>query len=422
VVRETAQAITGEGESFLEYYPGGSQIALQLFNLLPRDLRIKAVEWGMSLGVGINPGQINSISQDALLSWCLDQYPARKYQAIIVGQPNGAVAHLAALLQAPFLSSSFAFAIRREKIELEDIQAYHLAGQRFASALAQTLPDFEIINHYDPFHDRNLVKFVNRIRAKLWCLPPQYQDFIKGHLAEGGKLILINCTFPWWQTRVGEREFLQIGGLGGISPEEYLKRFGEFLKSHRFTLEVRPESEWGTPEDFVKSVREFAERENIPLIEIKYERPEDYSPLAYRLYLSCEGVRKDWILFDNFNHQNPQTNIETGIPGFWLPFNTTYSYEVALGFLEGKSFERIYWTVLPSFAQSEDLVDLNQWQNLFSGHTTYQQLLGVDPRKFPADCLAPFKLARDLAGLRKDWGLDVPLRAMLSALEELLSR
>jgi hypothetical protein len=52
VVREVAEALTGRGRSILECYPPGSALYLWFLSLLPEELRIAGIEWGMALGGG----------------------------------------------------------------------------------------------------------------------------------------------------------------------------------------------------------------------------------------------------------------------------------------------------------------------------------------------------------------------------------
>lgn len=411
VVREVAEALIGEGRSILECYPPGSELFLWLLSLLPEALRVAGVEWGMSLGVGNPPNGLEGFDVESLYRWCVGQYPARKYKAIIVGSPNGGIAHLAALLRAPFLTTSFGMSFRHPASKSEEFQAYYQAGKRLAETILANSEKIEVINHYDPLHDRNLVKYVNRIRIKLRELPPLYGDFILRNVAPQGKLILSNCGYRWPQYVVAERSFLQVGGLGGISPQEYLGRWNLELP-----LEERRESEWGCPEAFASSVREFAERQGIELLEIGFDHPQEYSLLAYKAYVESKGSRREEILFDCFNHQNPRTNVQTGIPGLWLPFNTEDSLAFAQEFLEGKEFKKIYLTVLPSFAGSPDTPPLDRWVELICKYGKLE-LLGISPRLFPADTMAPFRLMAQMRKLRRRYRLSQPLELDLSTLE-----
>jgi len=417
VVREVAEALTGRGRSILECYPPGSGLYLWLLSLLPEGLRIAGIEWGMALGVGNPPGKLEDFELDPFCEWCTRQYPLKRrgYKAIIVGSPNGGIAHLAALLRAPFLTSSFGMSFSRAPIDPDDLESYQEFGRDLAEPILRIGEGFEIINHYDPLHDRNLVKYVNRLRLKLWELPRAYRDFILENLAPRGKLILVDCDYRWPQYVLGERSFLQIGGLGGVSPEEYLERWALDLP-----LEERRESEWGCPEGFASAVRDFATRRGIEVLEIRLSHPQKYSLLAYRAYLECKRIRREEVLLDCFNHQNPRTNVQTGIPALWLPFNTEDNLAFVQEFLEGRRFRRIYFTLLPSFAGSPDTPALERWLDSLSRHGKVE-LLGITSRLFPADPLAPFRLVAQFQRLRRRSQLFRPLELDLSALEGLLS-
>ena len=416
VVREVAEALTGRGRSILECYPPGSELFLWFLSLLPENLRIAGIEWGISLSVGNSPQRLESFDLGSLYKWCIRQYPARDhgYQAIMVGSPNGGIAHLAALLRTPFLTTSFELSFRHPPIKPDEIEKYYKSGRGLAETLLGKSEGIEVINHYDPLHDRALVKYVNRLRIKLLELPQIYQDFMLENLAPQGKIILTDCSFPWPQYLVTERSFLQVGGLGGLSPEEYLKRWPLELP-----LEERRESEWGCPEEFTSSVKDFADHRGIEVLEIGFDHPQKYSPLAYHAYLKSKGSRREEVLFDCFNHQNPRTNLQTGIPALWLPFNTEDSLTFAQGFLKGRDFKQIYLTLLPSFSQSPDTVALEHWVKTLSQHGELE-LLGINPRAFPADTLAPFRFAAQMKRLRQRYRLFTPLELDLSTLEGLL--
>ncbi len=415
-VREVAEALTGQGKSIVEAYPPGSVLFLGLLSLLPEGWRIAGIDWGISLGVGDPPERASSLDVEELFTWCVQQYPkAQTYSAIVVGSPSGAVAHLAALLRAPLLTSSLLLAFRHPAISPEDVQG----AQEYVRPLLRTLTQrqkipLEAVHHYDPLHDRLLVKHASLIRLKLHALPKSYRAFIREHLEPKGTLVLINSRYRWPQYRLSEQAYVQIGGLGGISSAEYLQRW-----PLRLPLEVRRESEWGCPEPFAQSVRELAEQEGFELLEIGLDHPWDYSVLAYEAYLACEGARKRWVFFDCFNHQNPRTNIMTGIPGLWLPFNTRDVLEQAGEFLQGKRFERIYITLVPSFSRSPDTAPLERWQKLLTRHSEDVRLIGISPSRYPADPLAPFCLIAATRDLRRRFALTKPLKLKISKLKEL---
>lgn len=392
VVREVALALSGGGQGALEPYPRGSALFLRLLKPLPEELRIRAIEWGFARFLGRATARLRSPEPAALPNWCVSQYPSKEYPAIIVGSPSGAVAHLATLLGAPFLTSSFLLSFRH-RLAPDDLQGYCRFGEGLAARLLERGEEFEAINHYDPLHDRSLIKYANLLRLRLFRLPEAYREFIEAHLAADGSLILINCTYPWPQYRLGDRSLLQVGGLGGVSPSEFLNRW-----SLPLSLAERPESEWGCPAGLAEEVRQFARASELRLIELEFDHPQLYSSLAYQAYLAA-GARADELMLDCFTYINPYTNVVTGIPALWLPYNDRGSFAFARRFLEDKRLSEIYLALDPSFARCEDTVNLADWVRLLRGRGQLE-LLGVDPRRYPADPWASFAYSAKLVRLR----------------------
>lgn len=418
IVREVAEALSGEGRSILECYPVGSRIFLGVVGLFPERARIALIEWGMRLSVGRDPESAGRIDIDSLPRWCVEQYPNddRTYNAIVVGAPSGAVAHLASLLGAPFLTTSFGLAFRHPTIDADDRLAYLDSSRAVADAILDANPGdgYELIVHYDPLHDRSIVEVADFVRVKLTTLPPAYCAFIDRHLAPGGRLVVVDCTYTWPQYQLGSRSFLQVGGLGGIAA-------GAFLERWPFDLPVlaRRESEWGCPDGFAAAAVRAAAARGIETIEIRFDHPWEGSRLVYDAYLRCEGVRSDLVLIDCFNHLNPRTNLETGIPALWLPFNTTEGLFLAEEALSGKTFDWIGFALLPSFAKSPDTTALEPWIELLSRYGDVE-LVGIDPDRYPADPLAPFRFVDRMTKLREAERLDRLLRLDIDSLVSLL--
>ncbi len=421
-VRATAEALTGHGRGILEAYPPGAALFLGFLRLLPEGLRIALLEWGIGLSLGRSPERFDFTKVATLPEWCVRQYPhrSRRYKAVLIGAPSGAAAHLAALLEAPFLTNSFLLGFRyRQRLAPDDVQGYaffgHGLSQRVLTADKNEI--FEAVNHFDPLHDRSLVKFADLLRLRLVRLPEAYRKFILENLAPEGQLILLNCTYPWKQYRFAEREYLQVGGLGGVSSEEFLARWP--LGSEAELVE-RPESEWGCPPGFAEAVRRFAKAEGFRLLELRFDHPERLSLLAYQAYCAA-GAREEEVMLDCFTYSSPCTNVITGIPALWLPFNAHDSLKFARRFLEGKRFARIYLALVPSFARCPDTVPFHEWRELLSAHGQLE-LLGIDPRAYPADPLAPFAFTNALERLRRSYRPRPRLGLSLTQLEELARR
>jgi len=256
---------------------------------------------------------------------------------------------------------------------------------------------------------------VDFVRVKLLELPDRYREFIDRHLAPGGKLIIVDCTYRWPQYELDKRAYLQVGGLGAVSPDTYLERW-----PFELGVSIRRESEWGCPETFAAAAVSYAAEKGIDTVTISFDHPFDYSLLAYQAYLACGGVRGRSLLIDCFNHINPRTNIQTGIPALWLPFNTVEGLALVEEALGEEPLDWIGFAPLPSFAESPDTVPLEEWIDLLSRYGKVE-LLGIDPGRFPVDPLAPFRFVDRMKGLRDELGLDRPLRLDVEVLRELVS-
>ena len=420
VVREVSEALTGTGRSILECYPWGSRTFLSFVSLFPSKTRISLIEWGMRQSVGRPPEEAARLQVSELPRWCVRQYPAddRQYDAIVIGSPSGAVAHLAALLGAPFLTTLFGLTFRHPTIDAEDHHAYIESARSVVGSILAVNPTdgFELIAHYDPMHDRSLVEVIDFIRVKFTEMPSPYAEYILRHLAPGGRLIVIDCAYTWPQVQWTNRAFLQIGGLGDMSPETYAERWplGQTPISRR-------ESEWGCPDQFAASVVQFAAAHEIDMLRIDFDHPWELSLVAYDAYLACKSVRDRLLLIDSFNHINPRTNLVVGIPSLWLPFNTIDGMPLVNTALQDREFDRILFAPLPSFADSPDTASIAPWVDRLSllGMT---ELLGVRPRLYPADPLAPFRFFDQMAELRNDLRLDASLHLDIDALIQVIEK
>ena len=167
----------------------------------------------------------------------------------------------------------------------DDIVAYRRHGDRLAEPILARNPNVAVINHYDPVHDRWLVSSLNHIRLKVLSLPRVYQEFIRTRLRPGGTLVLIDCTWPWQQYRIGPRHTFQVGGLGGLSDREFLEGSARVPGwSLDLPLESQPESEWGTLPQLGDSLEDFASTHDYRVVRLRGSHPAWYTQLAYQVW------------------------------------------------------------------------------------------------------------------------------------------
>jgi hypothetical protein len=335
----------------------------------------------------------------------------RRYDAMVIGAPNGGVAHLAGLLRAPFLSQHFVIRFRYRG-QADDVATYHAFGSKLATTILRNNPDLAVINHYDPLHDRFLIPYANYIRMKLLELPSAYVDFIRGHLRPGGTLLFSDCQYAWGQYRMGKRHSFQVGGLGGLADTEWIKdspQVGQFLArqgrptqkgwSLSYPWLSGPESEWGSLPPFRQAVEEFAAENGYRFRVLRGGHPEDFSRVAfYAGYQAALNADREpnGVLADCFTLVSPTAALRAGLLPLWLPFNCSDSLE----FLRGMSpnFPRgkpVLLAPVPSYSPSWDVASAEQWQAA-CGAGADVSWIGVDPAAYPVDVAGLFRFVPDL--------------------------
>ncbi|MBC7098777.1 hypothetical protein H5T52_06620 [Candidatus Bipolaricaulota bacterium] len=407
-VGEVARALGGPGRGLLDPYPPAARPVLFALRYAPKALKRAVLDFGMARSLGVPLSALARFDLEAFFRAYTSRYPAGIYPTIVLGAPGGGVAHLAALLGAPLLPACGLLGARH-RIEPDDLSGYLKTGMEAAKLLS---PDgrFEVIVHYDPIHDRDLVRHAALLRVRLLSLPEAYLGFIRKHLAPGGVLILAEGTYTWPQVELSPGVWLQLGGLGGISPQEYLQAYpppGE--------AEPRRESEWGCPEAFAEAVRELAAEGGYRLIELPAAHPTEYSRLALRAYLAA-GAREDVVLVDCFTTMDARLCLASGIPPLHLPFHTRDALAFAEEMLEEHPVKRGWLALHPSYNPPPDMVPLSEWKSALDG---VLELL-VDERFWPEDPYAPFAVAERFSEIAREYALPEPLSLPVERLEELL--
>lgn len=395
-VGEVARALGGKGRGMLDPYPELFAPFLKLLRYLPRSQRLAVINFGMAHTIGVSLAELRKFNVEEFFASYTRRYPEREYQAMILGSPGGGIAHLASLLDSPALPVCALIGVRH-RIEPDDLLAYLKTGQAAANALVQD-SQLEAIIHYDPIHDRDLVSHAALVRVRLLHLPKVYRDFIRKNLAPGGSIVLAEGTYLWPQIHVQDEVWLQIGGLGGISAEDYLRSYPVPREPT-----VRRESEWGCPDAFAQDVRTFAKQEGYQLIEIPAAHPTMYSELAFRAYRAA-GAREGVVLLDCFTSLDAAFCKKTGIAPLHLPFLTRDSMSFARNFLARHPVERQFLLLHFTYALPPDMAQLTEWEEALPGVEVL-----VDRRFWPDDPYAPFATVHALSQLEAEYRLPVPL-------------
>jgi len=406
-MRSVAAALRGE---FLD--PFGLRMPERMGLSLTALFGPKGVRWAVGEGVrfrGADPAWADRITAEGLARWAVSLYEGLEgpFSAVVIGAPNGGVAHLAAALGVPFLSQHFLISFR-DPTDPDDIWAYFEHGSALAQRILRREPMLAVVNHYDPLHDRYLVRWVNHIRLKLLDLPEAYKAFIRRRLPPGGVVIFTDCRYRWLQYRVGPRHTFQVGGLGGVSAREFLEGRPE-IESLRdglggwalpdLPLEEQAESEWGAAPPLREIVETFACANGYRFLSLEGDHPEWYARLAlaaHRRLSEREGRMPQGTLIEVFTQSNPAAPLASRLLPLWLPFNCTDSLDFLRRVRSSLPADRpVLFTPLSNFVHTFDTVGWEAYQEALAGLEVI--VLGVRRRLFPSDPAGLWRPARALA-------------------------
>ena len=396
------------------------RIGASALNHLPSKVRKIAMEF-FSAGLGVDFKVAEQIKTDELTGWVVSEYPKRKYDCIIVGAPSGGVGHLASLVGAPFLTQHFLFSFRGH-FPIDNSLHYLDECRGASETILRNNPDLSAIIHYDPIHDRFLVKKTGYVRVKLLNFPQTYRRFLKESLNPNGTIILIGCQYPWLQYEIADRLYYQLGGLGGVTPQEYYdgserienyikreKHIGDFRSSgftHRNWLlkgyepEEHPESEWGLIKTLADDVRNFATMNSFKVVELELDHPDELSEIVFNAF--GDLIKKEHpdrgprIFLDSFTNSSPAFNRKVSARPLWLPFICDDSFEFACRIMDKQPENtEILLALHPTFSDPFDLTSLESWQKYLVRFRKVRYI-AVNPRAYPTDLTEYFRFSDDL--------------------------
>ncbi len=222
----------------------------------------------------------------------------RRFPAVIFGAPNGGIVNLAVAMGLPYLCSQFRIPVllhTEEKTkDFDDLEPYAKVAEDVGERWNAKYRWGTVSCLVDPIHDRMDLGQFAHLREKFTQIPPTFKEYLNDHLLPGGTIIFVNTTYPWVSHRIRERVYLQIGGLGDISADEYLtgsERVDLFLKlegsKHQggwklddYPTVRRPESEWGTEPELKAVVQEFCGENGYGFLQLEQNHPAGFNLLA----------------------------------------------------------------------------------------------------------------------------------------------
>lgn len=419
MLRALSSYNTGEDVPLAGEAPGALEGAVAavagLANKAPRRLKEKAYA-ASGWAEAVPPDRVQEIDSDELAAWVTKHYPHKQAEVAFVGATNGALTHLAAALEAPWLPQTLLIPVRRGGVPPEDASADLKKMRPVGETLVESNPDWRLHHMHDPNQDRLMIAGMCYFRVKWLRLPDAYRAYLRRALAPGGTLVVSDCAMRWPTTRVSERYVFQHGGFGGATLEELRhgsERVRGFLRAHDsdYTEFVAPEpdgdspeAEWGFASEMLDDLQELADEEGWTLRRLRHEEPESLSPAVaevYRDWYRRRGLPPNRLFVESFMMVEPYWTLRTGSVPFWTVFNKEPSLRALESYLDSvPDYEEIRLSLFSHGVESVGLARADEWARVLDRATKVGAFLGTDPSAFPRDFAVFAKVRRDLARIR----------------------
>lgn len=372
-----------------------------LIRAIPKKTRREIYGWSGKVGA-IAEEHACKVDSEQISSWILKQYPQnRRYPAVTIGSSNGAIMHLCAALGIPWLPQTALLSVRRH-LHADDVRADAEWGKKVVDRFLPSNPDLAAYQAHDPLQDRLMIREMGYFRLKRLKLGKKLEEFLLRSLEPGGTVFSIECDYRWPVYRLGERHTFQIGGLGGLEPEEYLTgnaKIDEFLSHYETTARSwnlegstvsMPEAEWGFDESLHEDTKRFCEKNGFRLERIRFDHPEALTPFVadlYRWWYSNMGWEANRLFAECFAMVEPLWTFKAGAIPFWMAFNTTCSSELLDAYLKrNPGIEKVFLMLMSNGVDDAiGLTPIRRWKEIMSQARQGGEFLGVDEKQYPVD-------------------------------------
>ena len=361
--------------------------------------------------------QLGEVDLEAVAGWLAERLPRRRFPAIMIGSSSGALAHLAAAMQVPWLPGTMLVPVRRPGDPDRPDEALRF-GERHAPALLRANPGVRLHQMHDQVQDRLMVAEMAYFRVKWQRLPEPYERYLAEVLAPGAPVMIIEDESDWPVTTVGDRHVFQVGAQGGLDPEPYLSR------PHTPQPDgTAPEAEWGADPDFTAAVTDWCADHDHPLVRVRYRGPQSPAHTVatmLRAWHRDRGEPADRLVVPSFILTDPWRMINTASTPYWAFF----SVRAALAGLDdhldrSEPYREVAVIPFQHGADSAGIATPEDWATVIRSHGARPSFPGLRLREFPHDIgylgrygtalrrlpaarspWRPYPVERALAGLR----------------------
>jgi hypothetical protein len=332
---------------------------------------------------GINPSRLTDVNMAAVAESFAERYPKRRYPAILIGASNGALIHLAAAMQVPWLPDTVLVPVAHVGDPDRPDEAMEF-GRSVAPALLDRNPDVVLHHMHDQLQDVLMAERMSYFRLKWARLPQAYARFIDDHLTPDGTVVLINDQSSWPVTRLGPRHVFQAGGRGGAPPEAFLARPHTPAPD-----DEAPESEWGLDSDFGDHVQTWSGQQGHRYTQISFDGPQAPAgavATVMRDWYQDRGEAADRLVVPCFILGDPWQTICAGAVPFWLHFAVQPARQALEAYLDNaEPYSDANVFLFEHGANSPGIATPQEFESVIRWHGARAHFDGLDLMRFPHD-------------------------------------
>jgi hypothetical protein len=332
---------------------------------------------------GVRPDQLGRVDLRAVARLLTEDYPRRRYPAVMIGSSNGAVLHLAAAMQVPWLPGTVLVPVKRTGDPQRPVDAMRF-GQSVADKFLDRNEEVVLHHMHDQVQDQLMVARMTYFRIKWRHLPEPYNQFLGAALTPGAPVILVEDESSWPVVRLGERHVFQAGAQGGLDPQGYLD------KPHTPAPNDRaPEAEWGADPGFGEAATSWAVAQGHPLVRVRFQGPQAPAhavATALRAWSAVRGGAQNTLLVPSFALLDPWRTINAGIVPFWAFFSVRPAVQALDDHLAGSArYDDVYVLPFQHGVDSEGIATPAAWAATIRRHGAIPHFIGLDLDRFPHD-------------------------------------
>ncbi len=406
MVRSLTNVLHGRDFKGMNAIPDFLSPFLHVFTWIPRSLRSKLFMYIGRLDA-LPVDFIPSVNIHLVTSILCSNIPQRRYPAVLIGSPDGALIHACAAMGIPYLPQTLPLILRKPEIDPDDISADMKWAKPRAEQILTLNPDIHISQMLDPVHDRIMSQVLCYFRIKMIHLVESYRNWMSNHLEPGATILISDCRKQWKTVKINDLYTFQLGGAGDLSDDEYWNgsaRLESFLKEHnsvRTTFNapepdsVSPEAEWGYDARLTGDIVSFAREKGFKTGIISYGEPQDMSAFVadlHKKWFRLLGVPADTLFVESFMYMEPYMALKARLIPYWMYFNTVESATKLHSYLQASSsgkkekpYKNTFLSLFSNGIRTPGFVPVEHWENSVSSASENTILLGVEKNNYPED-------------------------------------